>query len=321
MPQDPRTYPPPLLPAPNRDQRYRTPTLRDAFGIEKGALLDIPTHLGELAEGVGRLGSRTWQGLSKAPVPQPPARTTPQGRSNIPLPDASAAEFVGPQLPASLPSKYLMMRSPGAGMEGWEWTAANQGASPAVKALTGFHMPTEELYKQSFRPAEQVAPGANEWAQGQLKERMGAGDFERLLGQKEQESFRAAQSRMNPTAQASLEADARRATYPARIAADASKISSLLGLQQEQEKGAASVESARARRDALGFQALQRRLDTLSEIEPADNTEQEEITEELASTKRMVDLIRSGELFLSDFLSEQAIDAIISEEGLDDLEF
>lgn len=212
-----------------------------------------------------------------------------------------------------------MTRGDGPGLSGNDPRAI--AALKATAYQPAPRIPTGELYKQSFRPAGQVAPGANQWAQGELKERIGADEFTRLLGQKEQESFRSAQSQMHPAVQANLEAQARRASYPAQAQAEATKLSGLFGLQREQERGAASVESARARRDALGFQALQRRLDTLSRIEPAAG-EKEEIADELASTKRLLDLLRSGELFLSDFLADQDLDALISEENLDeDLEF
>ena len=74
-----------------------------------------------------------------------------------------------------LPPNWMVRTPGGRGQNGLEWAASQpQGAYQGVREpLRRPYRPTEELYKQAFRPAEQTAPGAQASAGMELFERVG----------------------------------------------------------------------------------------------------------------------------------------------------
>ena len=185
----------------------------------------------------------------------------------------------------------------------------------------GFRRPTEELYKQSFAAPETVAPGAREMARAELEPRVGAEEFARLLGQKQQETIQTAQTGLHPAVQAQQEAAAQRATYPARAAGQASTLAGMFGLQREQARGQAAVEAARARRDAQAGQAVTRAMSELA-VGPQDESDEDRALRMnlMQRLDAMEKALRSGEYFLSDYADIDPIAAGIMENYIDEIE-
>ena len=228
-----------------------------------------------------------------------------------------------------MPRSYMERTPGGQGMGGNEWAKANQGAGRAVNELAGvggFRRPTEELYKQAFRPNQVIgegreayeiptmAPGAGQFAQAELKGRVGAEDFARLLGQKEQETVRDAEAQLAPPVQEAAECAAQRATYPARVQGEAMGLQAMFGLQGREATAAGTVESRRATRDSAALNYLQRSLDELMGREEQTPETQSMISE----VREQLQQLRRGEFFLTDFgFSEDEIEDMAAAEAGD----
>ena len=268
-----------------------------------------------------------WQSLTKAPQPiQEPAlmpshglgqSTTPtpvtpiEGLKGVGITDGAKMGGRSYVMDTKDPnvSRGWMNRADGSGLNGMEWASQNQGSSYQAPP----RISTEELYQQSFRDPNSMAPGAGQWAGKQLQDRVGAEDFSRLLGQKQDETIAGAQTQLDPRVRQASEEEAIRSTYPQREAGKASGFAAMLGLQGDQERAAAAVEGARARRDALGSQAVARAIQELT-VGPADESPEDRglRMQLLQRFQEMERGISTGEYFLSDYLDDTALDEIIS---------
>ena len=309
------------------------------LGIEKGAPLDMPSF-GEMVRGIGGGAKQAWQGLAKASLP--PRYEPPMPDGGVPSFEAVPNGITKP--PTSAPSRLGPGQFKGLGEDRFEVAGAFGGPSvtgtasfgggpldteqalAGLKAASsqfggGFRRPTEELYKQAFRPAEQMAPGAGQMALAELESRVGAEEFARLLGQKQEETIQTAQTGLHPAVQAQQEATAKRATYPAQAAGQASALAGMFGLQREQVRGQASVEAARARRDAQAGQAVTRAMSELA-VGPQDESDDDRALRLnlMQRLDAMEKALRSGEYFLSDYADIDPIAAGIMENYIDEIE-
>lgn len=193
----------------------------------------------------------------------------------------------------------------------------NEGALDGLRRAAGqFQTPmisSEELQKQAARDPRTVAPGANQWAAGEIADRKGNEEFAALLGRNQQETASKAIAGQHPAVQAGEEQRARRASYPAQASAGATALAARLGLQGDTIKANASVESARAGRDARALDAIQR---TIQELEknsgyqetPGDRTSR---LQEIADYKTLVKRLQAGLFYLND----TQLDALAGPEG------
>ena len=219
--------------------------------------------------------------------------------------------------------------APGQGINaggGWKGPQLNTEAALTGlrNASTQFQGPprrsTEELYKQAFRPAEQMAPGAGEFARDTLQDRTGADDFARLLGQKEQETVRMSQAHLHPAVQATQEQEARRGAYPAEAQGRSNALSGMFGLQREQARGQATVEAARSRRDQAVQSMLIRELGELttggypgeSPDEREDRMGRRDMIQELLNRSR------AGEFNLGDFMDDNELQEYLTPQDLEE---
>lgn len=269
-----------------------------------------------------------WSSLSQAPKPEPLQRLMPShgGPTDSPSAPPAAIEGLkgvgitdGQQMPGRSytmdtkdpnVSMGWMSKTPGAaGLNGNAWASQNQGSSFQAPP----RISTEELYQQANRSPESVAPGANQWAANTLQDRVGAEDFARLLGQKQDETIAGAQTQLDPRVRQAAEEEAIRSTYPAREAGKSAGFAAMLNLQGDRERAGATVEASRARRDALGTQAVQRAIQELA-VGPADESDEDRSLrmQLLQRFQEMERGISTGEYFLSDYLDDTALDEIIN---------
>ena len=277
-------------------------------------------------------------------VPKPPEMFRQHTyNADVPgAPNLNAGAVQGEGLPPG-PSFYMERTPGGQGMGGEEWARANQGPSAQVKALSSLYRPTEELYRQAANPTQTVsrdvttrgfgqpwetnteqfqlassAPGAAQSATQQLQERLQPEEFQRLLGQKQQETIAGAQTSLDPTVQASAEAEARRATYPAQAQAEGLKNQALLGFLGRQATAEGSVAGRQATRDAAALGALERAMTAITSREDLTPEDQAE----LLRLRESIELVKRGVFFLSDLgFDEQQLDELADLEdsyGLDE---
>ena len=310
---------------PGQNDSFVGRPIRNLLGIDPNSPLGRLSQWNPVTAGTDAMRN-TWQSLAKEPPPmQEPTLMPSHGSPTSMTPPAAPIEGLkgvgidGGQkmdgrsyvMDSKDPnvSKGWMNQSSGAGLNGQGWTALNQGSSYQAPP----RISTEELYQQANRDPGSVAPGANQWAGKQLQDRVGAEDFSRLLGQKQDETIAGAQTQLDPRVRQASEEEAVRSTYPAQVAGKASGFAAMLGLQGDQERAAAAVEGARARRDALGSQAVARAIQELT-VAPADeSTEDRSLrTQLLQRFQEMERGISTGEYFLSDYLDDTALDEIIN---------
>lgn len=179
---------------------------------------------------------------------------------------------------------------------------------------------TEELYKQAHRPADQMAPGAGEWAQDELKDRIGPEDFARLLGQKEQETTRMAQANLHPAVQAQQERAARRAAYPAEAQGRSNALSSMFGVQREQVRGQANVEAARARRDQAVQSMLLREIGdmTVGGYQGEPSNERQDRLSRIQMYTELLNRARAGEFNLGDLIGDNELSQYLTDQDVDE---
>ena len=223
-------------------------------------------------------------------------------------------------------------------LSGNEWALSNQGPSAGVRALSSMNRPTEELYRQAASPTQTVrrgagfagsefldkpesytmastAPGASAAATQGLKERIAPEDFQRLLGQQQEETITGAKTQLQPDVTAAAEAEARRGTYPAQAQAEGLKNQALLGFLGRQSTAEGSVEGRRATRDAAALNTLERSMGSIMEREdltPEDKSE-------LQRLRESIELVKRGVYFLSDLgFDDQQLDELADLEGMQD---
>ena len=230
-----------------------------------------------------------------APPPVPPE--FPMGQN-----DGSAVAGTSMNDIRGLPQNSFMERTPGGqGMGGNEWATANQGPSAGVRALSGINRPTEELYKQAANPTQTVrrgagfagsdfldkpesytmsstAPGASQSATRELQTRFAPEDFQRLLGQKQEETTAGARTQLQPDVSAAAEAEARRSAYPQQASAEGAQGSALLNFLGREKTAEGSMQSqqiaAGGRHIAAIIGAQQRLLSNLATSEVPDEDRQ-----------------------------------------------
>lgn len=320
--------------------------LERGLGIEKGSLLDTPSlselarSLGQGARNVGQGMSQAWNAARQAPgsasrfEPQPSMGLTPASppmfRPQPPrvpgLPDESMTMRGEGRNPfTEVPSSYDPNTvAPGAGVTGWDpnvqlnTESALSGLKNASMQRTMPRIPSSELYKQAAaRPQtigygddayqiDTVAPGAREWAAGELGQRNELDDFQRLLGQKQQETVTGSQTALHPAVRAAEGERAERAALPAQITGRSNALASWLGLQGRQATADATVEASRSRRDQGAMQAVTRAIQELAQApavveDPADRTER---MGKLQGFQQILELIRNGQFFSYDDLNQ-----------------
>lgn len=348
-----RLFPPRAKPAPWLDalQTYDTgATAREANMNEQANtwLFDKLKGLGNSAKTsgnyVGEMGipgappeDRSYAGPRIMPTPPPMFRqSTPDIGVSSPYDTPNMGRVQGQGIEG--PTMYMERTPGGKGMSGNEWALANQGESPAIKALSEAYTPTEELFRKAASPDRlQIqgddtdwtgysrgmsvgrAPGSQAYAQNQLKNRVGDDEFARLLGQKEQEIERTAQAKLSPTVQTEAQLGAERAAIPAKLTAQAQGLSGLFGLRRAQETAAGQIEGRRAARDGAATAALARAYADLSVPKYTENDDERTAREgRAAEIKEMLDALQDGQFFLSDLVGEDEVDALLETIGYED---
>lgn len=181
-----------------------------------------------------------------------------------------------------------------------------EGALAGLKRAAGqFETPmisTEELQKQAARDPRTVAPGANQWATGELESRQGSEAFANLLGRKQQETASNAITAQHPAVKAGAEQAARRAAYPAQASAGATALAAKLGLQGDTVRADATVEAARSARDAKAIESIMRTIQELEKNSGFQETPEDKAARltEIGDYKKLVNQWRAGQLVLTD---------------------
>jgi hypothetical protein len=141
---------------------------------------------------------------------------------------------------------------------GMQWSGGKSlGNEPALEGLKAASaqpnlLPDSEVTRMAFRDPGTVAPGANEYWGGVLKDRVGDEDFASQMDQKHQEMVMAGLTAQHPAVSAAAEAEARQKALPAMMNSQATLSAAQIGGQARM--GAAQIGGQNSERANLSRQ-------------------------------------------------------------------